>query len=168
MSKLTCHYPLNSCTFLTSGYVIARQKHRFFEPKKPSCRPAIPKCTHPSSITHQPSYIILQPSSSFSPRGDREGVIIFPLGGMRGVSCFLCFCFHKIGSKGATALVTRLSVRLRTSRIVANGVQVSVQETLSYEGVIIVFVNWNFSPSTFDLRPSTSSIFHFSLHTFRF
>ena len=54
-------------------------------------------------------------------------------------NCFLCFRFHKIGSKGATALVTRLSGRLRTSRIVANAVQVSVQETLSYEGVIIVF-----------------------------
>ena len=54
---------------------------------------------------------------------------------------FLCFCFHKIGSKGATALVTRLAGRLRTSRIVANTVQVSVQETLAYEGVIIVFVN---------------------------
>ena len=35
--------------------------------------------------------------------------------------------------------MTRLAGRLRTSRIVANGVQVSVQETLSYEGVIIVF-----------------------------
>ena len=34
MSKLTCHYPLNSCTFLTSGYAIAKQKHRFFEPEK--------------------------------------------------------------------------------------------------------------------------------------
>ena len=33
--------------------------------------------------------------------------------------------------KGATALVTRLSGRLRTSRIVTNTVQVSVQETLS-------------------------------------
>ena len=35
---------------------------------------------------------------------------------------FLCFCLHKIGSKGATALVARLAGRLRTSRIVANGV----------------------------------------------
>ena len=34
MSKLICHYPLNCCTFLTSGYAIARQKHRFFEPEK--------------------------------------------------------------------------------------------------------------------------------------
>ena len=54
-------------------------------------------------------------------------------------NCFSCFCFHKIGSEGATALVARLSGRLRTSRIVANGVQVSAQETLAYEGVIIVF-----------------------------
>ncbi len=41
--------------------------------------------------------------------------------------------------EGATALVTRLAGRLRTSRIVANTVQVSVQETLAYEGVIYVF-----------------------------
>ena len=60
--------------------------------------------------------------------------------------CFLCFRFHKIGSEGATALVTRLSGRLRTSRIVANGVQVSVQETLSYEGVVLVFVEVPSSP----------------------
>ena len=32
------------------------------------------------------------------------------------------FCFHKIGDEGATALVARLAGRLRTSRIVANGV----------------------------------------------
>ena len=50
-----------------------------------------------------------------------------------------CFCLHKIGDEGATALVTRLAGRLRTSRIVANTVQVSVQETLAYEGVIYVF-----------------------------
>ena len=36
-------------------------------------------------------------------------------------------------------LVTRQAGRLRTSRIVANTVQVSVQETLAYEGVIYVF-----------------------------
>ena len=35
--------------------------------------------------------------------------------------------------------MARMAGRLRTSRIVANTVQVSVQETLSYEGVIIVF-----------------------------
>ena len=34
MSKLTCHYPLYSCTFLSSGSAIAKQKHRFFEPEK--------------------------------------------------------------------------------------------------------------------------------------
>ena len=34
MSELTWRYPLNSCTFLTVGYAIARQKHRFFEPEK--------------------------------------------------------------------------------------------------------------------------------------
>ena len=61
-------------------------------------------------------------------------------------NCFLCFRFHKIGSEGATALETRLSGRLRTSRIVANGVQVSVQETLSYEGVVLVFVEVPSSP----------------------
>ena len=59
---------------------------------------------------------------------------------------FLCVRFHKIGSEGATALETRLSGRLRTSRIVANGVQVSVQETLSYEGVVLVFVEVPSSP----------------------
>ena len=26
MSKLTCHYPLNHCTFLTSGHPIAKRK----------------------------------------------------------------------------------------------------------------------------------------------
>ncbi len=111
-----------------------------------------------SSLIHHPSPISPHPSSPFPLNRGTEGV--FPLGGMRGVSCFLCFCFHKIGSKGATALVTRLSGRLRTSRIVANAVQVSVQETLSYEGVIIVFVNWNFSPSTFDLRPLLPKILY--------
>ena len=64
-------------------------------------------------------------SSPSSPLGETErGTlphIIFPLGGMRGAP-FFCFCFHKIGSEGATALVTRLAGRLRTSRIVANGV----------------------------------------------
>ena len=34
MSKLTCHYPLNTCTFLSSGSAIAKRKHRFFEPEK--------------------------------------------------------------------------------------------------------------------------------------
>ena len=61
-------------------------------------------------------------------------------------NCFLCFRFHKIGSEGATALVTRLAGRLRTSRIVANGVQVSAQETLAYEGVVLVFVEVPSSP----------------------
>ena len=28
MSKLTWHYPLNSCTFLTSGYAIAKRKQK--------------------------------------------------------------------------------------------------------------------------------------------
>ena len=74
------------------------------------------KNRYPSNFNHLP------------PRGNEGG-------------SFLCFCFHKIGSKGATALVTRLAGRLRTSRIVANTVHVSVQETLSYEGVIIDFVN---------------------------
>ena len=39
MSKLTWHYPLNSCTFLTSGYAIAKRKHRFFEPEKHFIQP---------------------------------------------------------------------------------------------------------------------------------
>ena len=61
-----------------------------------------------------------------------------------------CFCFHKIGDEGATALVARMAGRLRTCRIVANTVQVSVQDTLAYEGVIFVFFIKN-PLQTFDL-----------------
>ena len=114
MSKLTCHYPLNCCTFLSSGPAIARQKHRFFEPKKLY-----------STLTLTLTLTL---------------VLLFINNQVGQENCFLCFRFHKIGSEGATALVTRQSGRLRTSRIVANTVQVSVQETLSYEGVILVFV----------------------------
>ena len=49
----------------------------------------------------------------------------------------MCFCFHKIGSEGATALVTRLSGRLRSSRIVANGVQVSAKRRYLMKGLLL-------------------------------
>jgi len=74
-----------------------------------------------------------------------------PPWGNEGVS-FLCFCFHKIGDEGATALVTRLAGRLRTSRIGAKDVLVSGQETLAYEGVIYVFFIKN-RLQTLDIRP---------------
>jgi hypothetical protein len=63
MSKLTCHYPLNCCTFLSSGPAIAKRKHRFFEPKKP-LSPFLPSLFGEGSGERLP----------FSPRGDREGV----------------------------------------------------------------------------------------------
>ena len=73
-----------------------------------------------------------------------------------------CFCFHKIGDEGATALVTRLAGRLRTSRIGAKDVQVSGQETLAYEGVFMVLFNktsaFRHQPSAFVRALSLSAI----------
>ena len=87
MSKLTCHYPLNCCTFLSSGSAIAKQKHRFFEPKKPFIPP---------------------PSYHTSPLGETERgslphIILLPSGEWGGAP-FLCFCFHKIGSPGSNSI----------------------------------------------------------------
>ena len=54
-----------------------------------------------------------------------------PLGETERGAPFFCFCLHKIGDEGATALVARQAGRLRTSRIDAKDVLVSGQETLS-------------------------------------
>ena len=66
--------------------------------------------------------------------------------------------------KGATALVTRLSGRLRTSRIVANGVQVSAKRRYLMKGLLLFLLINPTQGFASDSKILIENIFVFSSH----